>query len=78
MSWDNTSRAFTIKCNGQEYPADNLSGESLISKIQEIRREHGFEKFDVVDSTSAVISPAGVRNGEFNGDLLLVRFNKAA
>lgn len=78
MTWDQTSTALTIKCNGTSYDCSGNSGEQLINKIQEIRRAQGFERFDVYDSTGVLVTPPQVRNGEFQGDLTLVRFNKAA
>lgn len=82
MTWDNinvnASRGLTIKCNGQSYDCSQTSGDQLINKIQEIRRAQGFERFDVFDSTGVLVTPPQVRAGEFQGDLTLVRFNKAA
>lgn len=78
MSWNTENSALQIKCNGRTYDASGLSGSSLIAKIQEIKREHGFEKFDVFDGTGVSVPPPMVNSGEFQGDLTLVRFNKAA
>jgi hypothetical protein len=78
MTWDQTSRALTIKCNGTSYECSENSGDMLINKIQEIRRAQGFERFDVFDGTGVLVTPPQVRAGEFEGDLTLVRFNKAA
>jgi len=80
MTWDSTSinTTLTIKCNGVSYDCSGLSGEQLINKIQEIRRAQGFEKFDVFDSAGVLVTPNQVRAGEFQGDLTIVRFNKAA
>jgi len=78
MSWNSNSRSLVIKCNGSTYDCGAVSGDTLISKIQEIRRANNFEKFDVYDNTGTAINPAQVKAGEFEGDLTLVRFNKAA
>lgn len=75
---NNTSGLAFIKCNGQSYNADGLSGDALFNKIQEVRRANNIEVFDVIDSTSAKVSVGDVKTGNFQGDLSIVRFNKAA
>lgn len=77
--WNNTIDARRINCNGRTYDCETITtGEGLVTKIKEIARENSIEKFDVVDSTGVLLSTAQVRNLEFQGDITIVRFNKAA
>ena len=66
------------KCNSQQIDITGLEGLGLIEKIKAIARENGLSKFDVLDKDNNNLSPIDIENGNFEGDLTLVRFNVAS
>jgi len=66
------------KCNGQTYDITGLEKIGLIEKLKAIARENGLSKFDVLDKDNNNLSPVDIENGNFEGDLTLVRFNVAS
>lgn len=67
-----------VKCNGNNYDVSGISGIGLVEKMKSIARDNGISKFDIYDAENTNLSPSDVENGNFTGDLSLVRFNVAA
>ena len=72
------NHAIEIKCNGNNYNFENLSGLALSEKIKFIARQNGINKFETIDSTGVSISPEDIEQGEFTPPITIVRFNVAA
>ena len=67
-----------VTCNGNSYDVNGIEGLGLVEKLKAIARENGISKFDIYDSENTNLSPSDIENGNFEGDLSLVRFNVAA
>jgi len=83
MTWNTQTTAeedtrTLVKCCGNSYDITGIEGLGLIEKLKSVARENGISKFDVFDSENKNLSPAEIENGEFKGDLTVVRFNAAA
>lgn len=66
------------KCNGQSYDITGLEGLGLVEKLKGIARDNSISKFDILDKDNNNLSPVDIENGNFEGDLTLIRFNQAA
>jgi len=81
MAWNTqvtTESKTHVKCNGNSYDVTGLEGLGLVEKLKAVARENGISKFDIYDADNTNISPSDIENGNFTGDLSLVRFNVAA
>lgn len=84
MAWNTENSSATTetktfcKCNGQSYDITGLEGLGLVEKLKAIARENSISKFDILDKDNNNLSPVDIENGNFEGDLTLVRFNVAA
>jgi len=67
-----------VKCNGNNYDVTGISGIGLVEKLKSLARDNGISKFDIYDGENNNLSPSDIENGNFTGDLSLVRFNVAA
>lgn len=67
-----------VKCNGQSYDVTGITGIGLVEKLKSIARDNGISKFDIYSEDNTNLSPSDIENGNFTGDLSLVRFNVAA
>lgn len=67
-----------VKCNGNNYDVTGITGLGLVEKLKAIARDNGISKFDIYDADNTNLSPNDIENGNFTGDLSLVRFNVAA
>lgn len=67
-----------VKCNGTSTDVSGVEGLGLVEKLKAVARDNGISKFDIYDSTNTNLSPSDIENGNFTGDLSLVRFNVAA
>ena len=67
-----------VKCNGNTIDVTGITGIGLVEKLKAIARDNGISKFDIYDSENSNLSPSDIENGNFTGDLSLVRFNVAA
>jgi len=82
MAWNTEGNSpeskMHVKCNGNNYDVTNITGLGLVEKLKAIARDNGISKFDIYDGENTNLSPSDIENGNFTGDLLLVRFNVAA
>jgi hypothetical protein len=84
MAWNTDGSSAPVetktfcKCNGQSYDITGLEGLGLVEKLKAIARENGISKFDILDKDNQNLSPVDIEDGNFEGDLNLVRFNVAA
>ena len=67
-----------VKCNGQSYDVTNITGLGLVEKLKSIARDNGISKFDIYDGENTNLSPSDIENGNFTGDLSILKFNVAA
>ena len=67
-----------VKCNGTSTDVTGITGLGLVEKLKAIARDNGISKFDIYDADNTNLSPSDIENGNFTGDLSLVRFNVAA
>ena len=67
-----------IKCNGKDYDVTGIEGLGLCEKLKAIARENQISKFDVYDEDNKNLSASDIENGNFEGNLSLVRFSVAA
>lgn len=67
-----------VKCNGNNYDVTGITGLGLVEKLKAIARDNGISKFDIYSEDNTNLSPSDIENGNFTGDLSLVRFNVAA
>jgi len=67
-----------LKCNGKDYDVSGISGIGLVERLKQVARENNISKFDIYDSDNINLSPADIENGNFEGDLSIVRYNVAA
>ena len=83
MVWNNETTSTpdlktSVKCNGNSYDVSGIEGLGLVEKLKAIARDNGISKFDIYDGDNKNLSPSDIENGNFEGDLSLVRFNVAA
>lgn len=86
MSWNSDNQTAPppvetkklVKCNGRDYDVTGITGLGLVEKLKAVARENNIAKFDIYSSDNVNLSPADIENGNFEGDLSLVRYNVAA
>jgi len=67
-----------VKCNGNSYDVTGINSLGLVEKLKAIARDNGISKFDIYDAENTNLSPSDIENGNFTGDLSILKFNVAA